>query len=298
VPGEELGAAGGIEAGAIGAMLALGKIAPVWAQTMAKIELAGKLSAPAIGAGAIWGLAQPWDDDGVTKAWGDWRVVNLKLAELRTREWDKKVKAIADAWPEGADRRAFDDFMERVYHEVQQFETATMQMAGAVQSAQSNIHRIINTCGIFIDSLLAIIIASELMQLFGHRVEVAGITMIASAQAIPITPATVAERTALMNRGVELQARGLGIKVKATATKDTSGLFLMGGTMTAVVGVSAAVLFSLGDLVGLASADNQFPQPQLNHGSSGIGSEAGQTDFDDIRRGSVKESGDEGWTYI
>jgi hypothetical protein len=102
----------------------------------------------------------------------------------------------------------------------------------------------------------------------------------------------------MMNRGVVLLARGLGIKVKATATKDSSGLFLMGGTMTAVVGVSAAVLFSLGDLAGLASTDNQFPQPQLNLGSSGQGSEAGQTDFDDIRRGSVKESGDEGWTYI
>ncbi|MEV6861108.1 hypothetical protein AB0M44_08905 [Streptosporangium subroseum] len=101
-----------------------------------------------------------------------------------------------------------------------------------------------------------------------------------------------------MTRGNQIQMRGTAIKTKATATKNTSALFLMGGTATAVVGVSAALLFSMGDLIGLVSIDNQFPQPQLNLCSSGQGSEAGQTDFDDIKRGSVKEPGDEGWSYI
>jgi hypothetical protein len=298
VPGEELGVFGGIEAGTIGAMLGIGKILPVWAATMAKVELAGKLAVPAVGAAAIWALAQPWDDDAVTKAVSDWRVASLKLTELRTREWDKKLAAIGEAWPEGADRRAFDRFMEIVYHEVQQFETATGQMAGAVQSAQSNIHRIVNTCGLFVDSLLAIIIASEVMQLFGHRMQAIGAAMIARANVMPVTPATTAARLALMARGNQIQMRGTAIKTKATATKNTSALFLMGGTATAVVGVSAALLFSMGDLIGLVSIGNQFPQPQLNLYSSGQGSEAGQTDFDDIKRGSVKESGDEGWSYI
>ncbi|AWS46350.1 hypothetical protein DKM19_38685 [Streptosporangium sp. 'caverna'] len=278
-------------------MLGLGKIFPVWAATMAKIELAGKLAIPAGGATAIWALAQPWDDDAVTKAWGDWRVANLKITEFRTRELDKKIAAITAAWPEGADRRAFDRFMEIVSHEVQQFETATGQMAGAVQSAQTSVHRVINTCGIFVDSLLAIIIASELMQLFGHRMQAMGTETMTRANLMPLTPATAVARAALMSSGIQMAARGAAIKTKATATKNSSALFLMGGTASAVVGVSAALLFNMGDLTSLATMDNQFPQPQLNLGSDGRGSSAGDTDFDDIRRRSVKESGDEGWTY-
>ncbi|MDP9865564.1 MULTISPECIES: hypothetical protein [Streptosporangium] len=299
MPGEELGVLGGAELATIGGMLALGRIAPNWAATMKKIDLAGKLAAPAIGAAAIWALAQPWDDDAISKAWNDWRTVNLKVLHLRTREWDQKLAKIQAAWPEGADRRAFDKFMQVVYHEVQQFETAAGQMAGAVQSAQSNVNRIVNTCGLFIDSLLAIMISSEIMQLFGYRVEAAGDVLIARANSMPAgDPATAALKMSALIKGGQVKVRGMGIQAKATATKQSSALFLMGGTITAVVGISATVLFSLGDLIGLTSADNQFPQPQVNLDSGGLPGDASKTDFDDIKRGSVQRSGDEGWSYV
>ncbi|MFF5208742.1 hypothetical protein [Streptosporangium sp. NPDC000396] len=297
MPGEEFGTVAAGEGATIGLMAALGKIFPVWAKSMAKIELAGKLAKPAAGAGAIWALAQPWDDDAISKAWNDWRTVNMRLAHLRFREWDDKLKAIQAAWPEGEDRKAFDRFMQRVYHEIYQFETATGQMATAVQNAQSNIHRIVNTSGAFVDSMLGIIILSELMQFYGYRLVAHGEKLVAEAAKIPPVPAYGLAKIKLLGTAALFIKRGEAVMAKAMATKDSSGLFLMGGTISAIVGVSATLIFSLGDLLGLASADNQFPQPQINLGSDGQAEDSSKTDFDDIKRGSVAKSGKEGWTY-
>ncbi|GAT67489.1 hypothetical protein HS048_31885 [Planomonospora sp. ID91781] len=260
----------------IAGMKALGTYGPAWASTMAKIQLAGKLAKPAAGAGAVWLLAQPWGDEQITKVWNDWRTVNLKLMHLRMREWDTKLKAVQDAWPEGADRRAFDRFMAVVFHEVIQTENAAAQMATSVQNAQSEIHKIVDNAGTVINALLGVIITSEIMQLIGSRMQAVG--------AANPTPA-----------GAALVVKGKAIQSMAEATKDSSGLILMGTAVNAVVGATAALIFSLGNLSALMSADNQFPLPQANLDSDGTD---GRTDFDDIRRRSVQQSGSEGWSRI
>ncbi|MER5646725.1 hypothetical protein [Streptosporangium sp. NPDC002524] len=266
--GEEAFTGALVEGAVIGGMKALGTYGPAWAGSLAKIQLAGTLAKPAAGAAAVWLLAQPWDDEAITKVFNDWRTINLKVAHLRTREWDDELKAIQAAWPEGADRRAFDTFMGVVYHEVQQLETAALQMANAVQSAQSDISKIVNNAGVVVDSLLGIIIASEIAELIGKRL-----------MASP-TPATVAMGTAMV--------------AAANATKASSGLLLMGTAVNTIVGATAAIIFSMGNLTALMSADNQFPMPQANLDSDGTD---GKTDFDDITRRSATRSPGEGWSY-
>ncbi|MFF5246217.1 hypothetical protein ACFY3V_18195 [Streptosporangium sp. NPDC000095] len=252
----------------IGGMKLLGTYGPAWAATLAKIQLAGTLAKPAAGAAAVWLLAQPGDDQAITEAFNDWRTVNLKLLHLRTREWDNEVKAVQAAWPEGEDRKAFDRFMAIVFQEVQQLETAASQMATAVQGAQSEIHKIVNNAGTIVDSLLGIIIASEIVELIGKQM---------MASAVP-----------------PVAAQGATLVAIAKATQESSGLLLMGTTVNAVVGATAAVIFSLGNLTALMGADNQFPLPQANLDSDGTD---GRTDFDDIVRKSATRSPGEGWSY-
>ncbi|NUW43909.1 hypothetical protein [Nonomuraea rhodomycinica] len=284
------------EVGGLAVMKTLGKIGPSWASTMARIDLAGKLARPAAGAAAIWIMAQPWDDEQITKVWNDWRTVNLKLMHLRTREWDGKLQAIKDAWPEGEDRKAFDEFAAVVYQEIQQFETAAMQMAAAVQNAQSDIHKIVNNAGIMVDVLLGLIILSELFQLVGKQISQAGASLAARASAMVAgNPATLAVKVAMTKAAHQMVTTGARMQSTATATKDTHAMLLMGTTVNAVTGIMAALIFSLGNLSALHSADNQFPRPQANLDSNG---NDGKMDFDDIRRRSVQKSGSEGWSYI
>lgn len=294
--GEEVftGAAAGT--GALVGMKLLGTYGPSWLSTMARIDLAGKLAKPAMGAAGVWLLAQPWGDDKITQAWNDWRTVNVKLTHLRTKEWDGKLQAIQKAWPEGNDRKAFDKFMGVVYQEIQQLETAALQMANAVQSAQTEIHKIVTTAGIVVDTLLGIIIASEIMQLVGKGLSTAGAALEARAAAmVPANPVMVAAKTAMHGMARKLITTGARMQSMASATKDSHALILMGTTVNAVTGVMATLIFSLGNLGAIFSTSNQFPKPQANLDSNGSD---GKTDFDDIRRRSVAKSRDEGWSYI
>ncbi|MFI6512443.1 hypothetical protein ACIBCT_32965 [Streptosporangium sp. NPDC050855] len=271
--GEEVLTGAGIETAVLGGMKALGKYGPSWAASLAKIELAGKLAKPAAGAAAVWLLARPWDDEAISKVFNDWRTINLKLSHLRNREWDTKLKAVQAAWPEGDDRAAFDRFMGVVHQEVQQLETAALQMANAVQSAQSDIHKIVNTAGVVVNSLLGIIIASEIAQLIGKQMQAA------AAAAGPAAPV--------------IAAQGKALEAAAKATQASSGLILMGTAVNTIVGITASLLFSMGNLTSLMSMDNQFPMAQANLDSDGTD---GRTDFDDITRRSVSRSS-EGWSY-
>ncbi|WP_440064249.1 hypothetical protein [Streptosporangium sp. OZ121] len=260
---------GAVAGGAvIGGMKVLGKIGPSWAASLAKIQLAGTLAKPAAGAAAVWLLAQPWDDDAITKVFNDWRTINLKLLHMRIREWDNELKAVQAAWPEGEDRKAFDRFMAVVHQEALQTETAATQMANAVQDAQSDIQKIVNNAGVIVDSLLGIIIASEIAELIGKQM---------MASAVP-----------------PIAAKGAVVVAMAQATQASSGLLLMGTAVNAIVGATAAIIFSMGNLTALMSADNQFPMPQANLNSDGTD---GKTDFDDITRRSAVRSPGEGWSY-
>jgi|GEM_PF-4062050 len=252
----------------IGAMKLLGTYGPKWAATLAKIELAGTLAKPAAGAAAIWLLAQPGDDQAITAAFNDWRTINTKLTYLRIQEWGKTIQAVQAAWPEGEDRKAFDRFMGIVFQEVQQLESAAARMADAVQDAQSEIHKIVNNAGLIVDSLLGIIIASEIVQLIGKQMMATGV------------PPVVAQ--------------GATLVAAAKATQESSGLLLMGATVNAIAGATVAVILSMGNLTALMGADNQFPLPQANLDSDGTD---GKTDFDDIVRKSATRSPGEGWSY-
>ncbi|MEU4830825.1 hypothetical protein [Streptosporangium sp. NPDC023615] len=271
--GEEVFTGAAVEGAVLAGMKLLGSYGPSWAASLAKIELAGKLAKPAAGAAAVWLLARPWDDDAISKAFNDWRTVNLKLTHLRTREWDTKLKKIQDAWPEGSDRQAFDRFMGVVHQEVQQLEMAALQMANAIQGAQSEIHKIVNTAGVVVNGLLAIIIASEIAQLIGKKMQVA------AAAAGPLAPV--------------LAAQGKVIEAAAKATQASAGLILMSATINAIGGMLAALIFSMGNLTALMSVKNQFPMAQANLDSDGTD---GRTDFGDITRRSVSRS-PEGWSY-
>ncbi|MGJ6963058.1 hypothetical protein ACSDR0_14215 [Streptosporangium sp. G11] len=266
--GEEAFTGAVAEGAVIGGMKLLGTYGPAWAASLAKIQLAGTLARPAAGAAAVWLLAQPWGDEAITKVFNDWRTINMKLSHLRNREWDNELKAVQAAWPEGEDRKAFDTFMGVVYQEVQQLETAALQMATAVQNAQSDIQKIVNNAGVVVDSLLGIIIASEIAELIGKQ-------MVASA----VPP---------------IAAKGAVVVALAQATQASSGLLLMGTAVNTVVGATAAIIFSMGNLTSLMSADNQFPIPQANLDSDGTD---GKTDFDDIMRRSAVRSPGEGWSY-
>lgn len=266
--GEEAFTGAIAEGAVIGGMKVLGTYGPAWAASLAKIQLAGTLARPAAGAAAVWLLAQPWGDEAISKVFNDWRTINLKLTHLRTREWDNELKAIQAAWPEGEDRKAFDRFMGVVYQEVQQLETAALQMANAVQNAQSDIQKIVNNAGVVVDSLLGIIIASEIAELIGKQM---------MASAVP-----------------PIAAKGAVVVAMAQATQASSGLLLMGTAVNTIVGATAAIIFSMGNLTALMSADNQFPMPQANLDSDGTD---GKTDFDDITRRSAVRSPGEGWSY-
>lgn len=146
--------------GAAGTERFLG-IFPKWAATLGKMQLAGRLASPAVGADVIWALSQPWSDDEISRCWNAWLTAYNRMYNIRFHEWTDKVKAIQAAWPNGADRRAFDRFIGEVWDELIEVENSHKMIADTIQGTQNRIHDIVDTALLTSTALLTVLIASE-----------------------------------------------------------------------------------------------------------------------------------------
>jgi hypothetical protein len=154
-------------AGEVGTIIAGKFLLSKWIPAFKTIQWGGKLAWPAAAAGAVWLGVKPWGDDEIQRSWNAWRTATVKLQSIRINgDWADKVKAIQAAWPEGADRKAFDKFIGTVWEEMYQTEQAAASIGEAVQTAQTQIHQIMHTVGIVADLLLATIIAAEIAEAF------------------------------------------------------------------------------------------------------------------------------------
>jgi hypothetical protein len=183
-------------AGAEGAALGLMKLASIrWVAAWRTIELFKSLAPAAAGAGVAWLLVKPWGDDEITQSWNAWLTASSKLGATRVHgDWTDRLTAIQKAWPEGADRKAFDRFMGIVWEEMFQTEQATLALGSAVQKAQTQIEQMMHIVGLIADTLLAIIIASEFFELVNPAAAVAmrtattGVLMGVTTSAVTILP--------------------------------------------------------------------------------------------------------------